>query len=260
MGRTQMKAKRNETTRKSASAGSAPLDKLAEWDGDWAAKFRKMSANPWTNGVLPIKTIELICIALNAACTNLQPESTRRHMRSALMAGATRDEILTVLKCASLLAIHSCSLGAPILIEEANAAGVKPAGAGKGEPTPFCDQMRSIGQWNAAWDPFFALDPVWTDAFFATGVGVYQSGVLSAKEIELLSVAFDASFTHMYAPGTRRHIKGALAAGATVEEIMEVLKLCVAAGAEAFSLAIPILAEELERFERKPKASTTEKQ
>ena len=31
----------------------------------------------------------------------------------------------------------------------------------------------------------------------------------------------------MYAPGTRRHIKAALKAGATVEEIMEVLKLCV---------------------------------
>jgi hypothetical protein len=33
----------------------------------------------------------------------------------------------------------------------------------------------------------------------------------AAKEVELLSIAFDASFTHMYAPGTRRHIQGALA-------------------------------------------------
>jgi alkylhydroperoxidase/carboxymuconolactone decarboxylase family protein YurZ len=60
-----------------------------------------------------------------------------------------------------------------------------------------------------------------------------------------LSIAFDASYTHMYAPRTRRHIKGALKAGATMEEIMEVLKLCVVQGAQAFNLGVPILAEEI---------------
>ena len=83
--------------------------------------------------------------------------------------------------------------------------------------------------------------------FFATAVPVYKSGVLSAKEVELISIAFDASFTHMYAPGTRRHIKGALEAGATMEEIMEVLKLCVVQGVQACNLGVPILAEELQR-------------
>ena len=73
-----------------------------------------------------------------------------------------------------------------------------------------------------------------------------------AKEAQIGSGTFycpncksDASYTHMYAPGTRRHIKGALAAGATVEEIMEVLKLCVVQGVQACNLGIPILAEEL---------------
>ena len=75
--------------------------------------------------------------------------------------------------------------------------------------------------------------------------------MLSVKEVELISIAFDASFTHMYAPGTRRHIKGALNAGATMEEIMEVLKLCVVQGVQACNLGIPILAEELQRaYER----------
>ena len=86
--------------------------------------------------------------------------------------------------------------------------------------------------------------------FMATGGGIYGSGVFSPKEIELLSIAFDASYTHMYAPGTRRHIKGALKAGASVEEIMEVLKLCVVQGVQACNLGVPILAEELERLER----------
>ena len=75
---------------------------------------------------------------------------------------------------------------------------------------------------------------------------------MPAKELELLSIAFDASYTHMYAPGTRRHIKAALKAGATMEEIMEVLKLCVVQGVQACNLGVPILAEELERFKSKP--------
>ena len=52
----------------------------------------------------------------------------------------------------------------------------------------------------------------------------YIGNVLSPKLTELLSIAFDASVTHMYAPGTRRHIKAALKQGATIEEIMEVLQ------------------------------------
>ncbi len=115
----------------------------------------------------------------------------------------------------------------------------------KAEATPACDKIRAMGQWNRAGDPFYELDPVWTDQFMATGVGIYASGVMPPKLVEFLSIAFDASFTHMYAPGTRRHIKAALKLGATMEEIMEVLKVCVAQGVQACNLGVAILAEEL---------------
>ncbi len=222
------------------------LAQLAEWDPTWTQSCVKMTTNPWTSGVLPRKLVELIGILLNAACTNLNADGTRRHIRAALEAGATREEILAILKFAALGALHSCSLGAPILLEEAKAAGIKPAQRGKPE-TPFCDKMRASGQWNPAWDPFFELDPVWTDQYFATAVPPYYGGVLPAKDAELLSIAFDASYTHMYAPGTRRHITRALELGATIEEIMEVLKLCVVQGVQSCNLGIPILAEELRR-------------
>ena len=74
------------------------LDKLREWDAKWAEACMHMSTNPWTSGVLPRKFIELVSVGLNAACTNLNPDGTRRHIRAALDAGATRDEILFVLK------------------------------------------------------------------------------------------------------------------------------------------------------------------
>ena len=222
------------------------LEQLREWDPKWADACARMTTNPWTSGVLSRKFIELVSVGLNAACTNLNPDGTRRHIRAALDAGATRDEILFVLKCASVMSIHSCSLGAPILLEEAKAAGKSPAPKAPAA-TPACDKMKAIGQWNTAWDPFYQLDPVWTDQFMATGAGIYGSGVMCAKETELLSIAFDASYTHMYAPGTRRHIHNALQAGATMEEIMEVLKLCVVQGVQACNLGVPMLAQELAR-------------
>jgi len=231
-------------------ASTGPWDNPAlatfrEWEPSWVDQCLKMSADPWTSSVLPRKDVELISIAVNGACTNLSAEGTRRHIRAALDAGATRDEILMTLKIASLLSIHTCSLGAPILLEEAKAAGAKVAP--KAAETPVCDKMKAAGQWNSAWDAFFEIAPEWTEAIIAVSLPIYASGVLSPKLAELLSIAVDASITHLYAPGTRRHIQTALRLGATTAEVMEVFKICVAAGMQASNLGIPILAAELER-------------
>jgi alkylhydroperoxidase/carboxymuconolactone decarboxylase family protein YurZ len=224
----------------------AALAQLRAYDAAWAEIDVAMAANPWRSGVLPRKLVELIGVGLNAACTNLDADGLRRHIRGALKAGASRDEILMVLKMASLLSIHSCSLGAPILQEEARGAGAPTAGGpAAAAATPVCESVRKAGMWNEAWTPFYDLDPAWTEQFVAAGIPVYAGSVLSAKDAELLSIAFDASITHMYAPGTRRHIKAALAQGAMVQEIMEVLKLCVVQGVQACNLGLPILAEEL---------------
>jgi len=224
---------------------SPALAIFRDWESSWVDQCLKMSADPWTSGVLPRKDVELISLAVSAACTNLSDEGTRRHVRGALDAGATREEILMTFKVASLLSLHTCSLGAPILLEEAKAAGVKPRPSNAA--TPVCDQMKAAGQWNSGWDAFFEIAPAWTEAIIAVSLPVYTSGVFSPKLAEFLSIAVDASITHMYAPGTRRHVQAALKLGATVEEIMEVFKICVSSGIQAFNQGVPILAEELQR-------------
>ncbi|MGA9945313.1 MAG: hypothetical protein WBP75_09765 [Candidatus Cybelea sp.] len=60
--------------------------------------------------------------------------------------------------------------------------------------TPACDRMRASGQWNVAWDPFYEIDPEWTEAFIVCGAPVYAGGILDRKLAELLSIAFDVSF------------------------------------------------------------------
>jgi alkylhydroperoxidase/carboxymuconolactone decarboxylase family protein YurZ len=115
--------------------------------------------------------------------------------------------------------------------------------------TPLCDRLRAAGEWNPNWEPFYQLDPVWTEAFMAMGTKPMLSGVLDPKVIEFIAIAVDASCTHLYAPGVRRHIRKALALGASREEITAVLQLTSVLGIHTMSLGAPILHEELAALE-----------
>jgi alkylhydroperoxidase/carboxymuconolactone decarboxylase family protein YurZ len=112
-------------------------------------------------------------------------------------------------------------------------------------PTPICDKLRAAGEWNPNWEPFYDLDPAWTEGFMAVGLKPMLAGVLDARTIEFIAIAVDASCTHMYAPGVRRHIRKALDLGATKEQIAAVLQLTSVLGIHTMSLAAPILHEEL---------------
>jgi alkylhydroperoxidase/carboxymuconolactone decarboxylase family protein YurZ len=116
--------------------------------------------------------------------------------------------------------------------------------AGK-SATPITDHLRATGEWNPNWTPFAELDPVWTEKFMEMGLRPMISGVLDPKTIEFLAIAVDASCTHMYAPGVRRHIRKALELGATQEEITAVLQLTAVLGIHTMSLGAPILQEEV---------------
>ena len=111
--------------------------------------------------------------------------------------------------------------------------------------TPLCDRLRAAGDWNPNWEPFYALDPAWTEAFMSMGLKPMFAGVLDPKVIEFIAIAVDASCTHMYAPGVRCHIGKALDLGATKEEITAVLQCVSVLGVHTMSLGAPILQEEL---------------
>ena len=107
------------------------------------------------------------------------------------------------------------------------------------------------GNWNPDWEPFAKLDPAWTDKVIAMAIAPAVAGALGKKTIELIGIALDASCTHMYAPGVRRHIQRAFSAGATKEEIVAVLQLATLQGLHSMCLGAPILLEELEARERR---------
>jgi alkylhydroperoxidase/carboxymuconolactone decarboxylase family protein YurZ len=118
-------------------------------------------------------------------------------------------------------------------------------GSYKKSQTPITDHLRANGGWNPNWDSFAELDPVWTEKFMDMGVAPVIRGALDPKTWELIAIAVDASCTHMYAPGVRRHIQKALELGVSKEEILAVLQAVSVLGIHSMSLGAPILVEEV---------------
>ena len=132
------------------------------------------------------------------------------------------------------------------------------AGAATRPATPIIDRLKATGNWNPNWDPFADLDPEWSERFMAMGMTPMARGILDPKTWEFIAIAVDASCTHMYAPGVRRHIRKALELGATKEEIMAVLEAVAVLGIHSMSLGAPILLEELARKASTAPASTND--
>jgi alkylhydroperoxidase/carboxymuconolactone decarboxylase family protein YurZ len=116
--------------------------------------------------------------------------------------------------------------------------------------TPNCEDHIARGDWNPLWDQLRKLDPEFMEAYLAFRSVPHRNGPLPQKYKELVMVAINAATTHLYAPGVRRHMQNALKAGASMEEILEVIQLTTVMGIHACNLAVPILMEEMEAFER----------
>ena len=87
-------------------------------DADFFESYIHFSSVPWLSGPLEPKVKELIYTAFDVSATHLYVSGLRQHIRNALDYGATREEVLEVIELASVIGIHSCTVGVPILLEE----------------------------------------------------------------------------------------------------------------------------------------------
>lgn len=100
--------------------------------------------------------------------------------------------------------------------------------------------------WNPLWEPLASWNPEALLRMTAYVLQPWEHGVLPAKYRELIYVALDAATTHLYEPGARRHIRGALAAGATEGEVVETLLLASVLGVHSLNLGLALLGEEMQ--------------
>jgi alkylhydroperoxidase/carboxymuconolactone decarboxylase family protein YurZ len=119
------------------------------------------------------------------------------------------------------------------------------------EDRTYFDELESephqaTGNWNPSWESFARLDPEWTEKVIAVAIAPAVSGALDTKTVEFVRIALDAAYPNHSVPALRRHIRRALQAGATRQEITAVLQLASLQGLHSMRLGAPILIEELE--------------
>lgn len=192
-------------------------DVLLERAPEFLDAYVAFQSGPTDSGVLPRKLCEFVYIAIDLSVNHMYERGARRHMEYALKAGATPDEILQVILLTTVLAARQpIDLGLKVLAEEV------PDLAREDGDARLMDRV----------DPALA-------ATYRGYAAAAESGPLSAKDRELVSLAVCSAPTALYEDGIRQHIRGALAQGATPREIHAVLQLSAALSIHTCTIGIP---------------------
>jgi alkylhydroperoxidase/carboxymuconolactone decarboxylase family protein YurZ len=189
---------------------------------------------------------ELVLVALHGTVTTLHGDGVRRHVRRALAAGATPQDVLDVLITIVGAANHALYFAVPVLVRELKAAGHPDA-----EMPPVTPEAQAIkdefirtrGFWNEQRDVIVRMMPEYFAALNQVSTDSWTNGTLTDKERELVCIAIDCTVTHMFEPGLAIHIRHALQQGATRDEILAVFHLASLTGLEGYILGAEALYE-----------------
>ena len=228
-------------------------DGLLDLDPRFFKAYLNFSSIPWTNGVLEPKVKEFVYIAIDASTTHLYEPGLRIHIKNAFKYGATKEEIMEVYQLVSILGMHTCTMGVPVLLDE-----MRQAGKGGELAVPLTAKQLKLkeeftenrGYWSELWDGLLTICPEFFEAYLRFCSIPWSPGFLEPKVKEFMYIAIDAATTHLYEPGLRIHIQNALKLGASREEIMEVFQLTSVLGMHTCTVGVPILIEESNNLEK----------
>ena len=230
----------------SAGAPGTDRGRAVHRDEEFLSRADALFRYPYEAAHLDPKVQALVAVALSATVTQLDAHEIHHAIERAVEIGATRDEILCVLQLTSVIGLHSCSVGIPILAECARAAGLE------GWVAPYTPRQHAIVRKfesegprprpvDAMFDAIVRADPAYFERFAAFLDAPWQSDALKPEVKELVYIAIDVACTHLYVDGIRRHITAALSQGTTPAEIFEVIQLASATGMRTIARALPIL-------------------
>lgn len=107
----------------------------------------------------------------------------------------------------------------------------------------FIQTLGSASCWDEGWRSTLALSPAFFQASLRLRAVPLAKGHLPRKVQHLVALTVDCAATHLYVPGIRADIRAALAAGATLAEVVEVVELASTLGIHACNVGIPLLVE-----------------
>lgn len=102
------------------------------------------------------------------------------------------------------------------------------------------------GYWEEGQEALAELSPGFLAAWHRMAGVPVRGNHLGDKGRALIGLAASAAATHLYTPGIRRQIRNALAAGASKDEVMEVIALTATLGIHACNIGVPLLLEVLD--------------
>ena len=182
---------------------------------------------------------DLILFGAAAAATAADPTMMHAHAVRALRSGATVRELDEVLLAVAVLGGHAHSIAMTTLLDLEPEAGID----GELTDSQVALKERWIAEWdfwNDHWDRLLRLDEEFFEAYLTFARAPWDNGILSHKFIELLYMGIDASCTHMYSRGLAIHMRGARSRGASLTEIMDVLRLFASQGLRSMTDGLEI--------------------
>lgn len=220
---------------------------LLEHAPEYLRAYLDFQDAPARTGLLEPKVREFMYIAADGAVSHLYTSGLARHVEMALEAGATPAEIIEVIQLTMLTAQAPHDMGLPMLAEEMAQRGLP-------DPPPAADHAEArtshqavTGRWPRGADLALGLSPGFAQAYLAYERIPYESGPLPRKIKEFVRIAVAGAPTTLDRGTLREAIAAALDAGASPEEVAEVLQLSSAIAIHTCTGAIPALMEVLEK-------------
>jgi Carboxymuconolactone decarboxylase family len=130
-----------------------------------------MSSVPKKKSHLQPKIQSLIALSVSSAATHLYIPGIHAHMKAALAAGASKEEIMETLELTSTLGIHACNIGVPLLVEVMRELGgyeshLEGEDGREEERDALKEEFtQKRGYWHVFWEDFLRLDPEFFAAY-----------------------------------------------------------------------------------------------
>jgi len=214
-------------------------------DPDFFDVCERLFDRPAQVAALTVKDRALVEMALAALVTEIDSRALEGAARSAAAARATEAEVVAVLEIVSVVGLHSCSVGIPVLVEELRRRGEWDGSALTGRTAEVARRFESSGPRPrpiaGMYEEILRLDCDYFELFTDFIDVPWRNPALDPRLGQLVCIAIDTACTHLYVDGLHRHVREALHLGVSREEILEVIQLASVTGLKTLDVALPIV-------------------
>lgn len=215
-------------------------DGLLQYSPAWLEAYLAYADAPSREGPLEPRLREMIYVAIDTSTTHLFTQGLAIHVRVALECGCSASELIEVMQIATMQGLDSLAAGMPILVEEAERAGIAlPDSSGT---TLIVERYEALFGESPEWlEAVCRLFPAYADALCQLLLVANREGGLSERERTLIRLALASSPTHLNRPAIREETRKALQIGVSPAEIAEVFQLAAHLGIHACVDGVPLV-------------------